>query len=406
VSVFQNQQRGGVWSFDFVLAGKRYRGACVDRQTGRRAANRTEARQLEIVEKAAARQAQALDRSAARGDSYTIAQAAAAWLSRKAGRTASHVDNVRLYVAEILAFFGPATPIGEIRDDQVEAYRRHATAQPLRVWAGGRGKRPAADRPDLWRSTDRIRSARTTNNYLKALRAIFALAERVRDPITRAPILDRAIEVRLHKVARRMPAPMADAELAARLATAPPWTIEAAELARLFGLRQREALQLQRRHIDSDARCIRFAAGDTKSGNQERAFGGGAGWQLLRRLDRQAQARGQAHLVTWPGPSHWRAFLAGEAVPTSSWRPLASIRRSWRTTAAAAGIEAPARFHDVRARYITEVAKVSQAAAKDAARHQDAATTDLYIRLADSEIRDAVAAAVDRRPSTRRSARS
>jgi hypothetical protein len=49
---------------------------------------------------------------------------------------------------------------------------------------------------------------------------------------------------------------------------------------------------------------------------------------------------------------------------------------------------------------------VNQAAAKDAARHQDAATTDLYIRLADSEIRDAVAAAVDRRPSTRRAARS
>jgi hypothetical protein len=406
VSVFRNKQRGGVWSFDFILAGQRYRGACIDRRTGNRANNRTEALQLEILEKAAARQAQALNRSAARGDSYTIAQAAAAWLGRKSGRTASHVDNARLYVAEILAFFGAATPIGEIRDDQVEAYRRHATTRPLRVWAGGPGQRPAVDRPDLWRSTDRIRSARTANNYLKALRGIFAIAERVRDPVTRSPILDRAIEVRLHKVARRMPAPMADAELDKRLAVAPPWTIEAAELARLFGLRQREALQLERRHIDHDRRCIRFAAGDTKSGNQEQAFGGAAGWQLLRRLDKKAQARGQARLVTWPGPTHWRAFLAGQAVPTSAWRPLASIRRSWRTTATAAGIEAPARFHDVRARYITEVAKVNQAAAKDAARHQDAATTDLYIRLADSEIRDAVAAAVDRRPSTRRAARS
>jgi hypothetical protein len=51
----------------------------------------------------------------------------------------------------------------------------------------------------------------------------------------------------------------------------------------------------------------------------------------------------------------------------------------------------------VRARYVTEVAKVQAAAAQDAARHQDPATTAMYIKLAASEVRAAVADAISRR---------
>jgi hypothetical protein len=40
------------------------------------------------------------------------------------------------------------------------------------------------------------------------------------------------------------------------------------------------------------------------------------------------------------------------------------------------------------------------AAARDAARHQDASTTALYIKRADSEVRGAVAQANARRPKT------
>jgi hypothetical protein len=149
-------------------------------------------------------------------------------------------------------------------------------------------------------------------------------------------------------------------------------------------------------------RGIRFAAGDTKSGNEEFAFGGVAGWRLLVRLERQAITRDQTHLVTWPGPSHHHAWREGKGVPLDCWRPLKSVRTSWRRSARAADIAQPHRFHDVRARYITEVAKVQAAAAKGAARHQDAATTDLYIRLAATEIADAVGQAVDRRPTRQR----
>jgi hypothetical protein len=110
-----------------------------------------------------------------------------------------------------------------------------------------------------------------------------------------------------------------------------------------------------------------------------------AGWHLLEKLSHQAVARGQTYLVTWPGPKYFRHFLAGREVPREAWVPLQGIARSWRTTIRRAGIEEPHRFHDVRARYVTEVAKVQPA------------TTALYIRLATNEISDAVSQAVARR---------
>lgn len=101
---------------------------------------------------------------------------------------------------------------------------------------------------------------------------------------------------------RRLPRPIGDDELHARLEEAKPWTREAAELARLFGLRLSEALEVGLRHIDREIRGLRFDAGETKGGNDEMVFGGAAGWELLLELEAQAMARGQQDLVTWPGP--------------------------------------------------------------------------------------------------------
>jgi hypothetical protein len=55
--------------------------------------------------------------------------------------------------------------------------------------------------------------------------------------LTRLPVLDEAPKVKLHKMPRRLPRPIGDDELHDRLDVAKPWTREAAELARLFGLR-------------------------------------------------------------------------------------------------------------------------------------------------------------------------
>ncbi len=104
------------------------------------------------------------------------------------------------------------------------------------------------------------------------------------------------------------------------------------------------------------------------------------------------------NLISWPGPQEVHNFRAGRDVPIDCWRPLKSVRTSWTKSIKRAGIENPHRYHDVRARFVTEVAKVMPAAAQDAARHQDPSTTALYIKLADSEVRDAVGQANARRP--------
>ncbi len=403
MTVFKNKQRHSEWRYDFKIAGKRFSGPCLD-ETGSPVATKTAAKQAEERERVAGQQQHKLAKSGIRTGSYTISQAAALHLARKEGKT-DFANHVR-YVREILAFSafgGGAKAMVNITDEDTEAYRKHAASQTLMKWVGGSRRRKTGTPADAqyWRDTGKPRSLREVNNHLKCLRALFAIGQKVRDPVTHLPVLHEAPEVKLHKMPRRMPRPIGDEELHDRLEVAKPWTREAAELARLFGLRLAEALTVERRHIDREARALRFDAGETKSGNDEFAHGGDAGWQLLLELDVQAIARGQKHLVTWAGPKKWKAQLRGEAIVQADWRPLRGITRSWRTTGKKAAIDQPHSFHKIRARYVTEVAKVQPAAAQDAARHQDPATTAMYIKLATSEIRDAVRQANGRRPVRR-----
>jgi hypothetical protein len=402
VTVFQDKRRRNHWSYEFRIAGARYQGYCIDPASQAAAKNRKEAKEIEQEIRRLARQRQKLAKSGIQAGAYTLVQACALHLARKADNAPEDFDNHKLYVREIRDFFGPAKSMSDITAEDAEAYRKHAAAQTVKVWTGGpkRKKTGTTDESRFWKDTGRPRAKRQVNNYLKCLRALLAIAERARDPVTHVAIMDRAPEVKLHKMPKRIPRPIGDAELTARLETAPPWTRDVAELSRLFGLRHGEAFWLERRHISQEIGGLRFDAGETKSGNEELAHGGKAGWQLLLQLEAQSITRCKKLLVTWPGKKHFQKFLAGKPVPNDCWEALKSVRKSWKATGRRAGIEQPHRFHDVRARYITEVAKVQPAAAQDAARHQDPSTTALYIKLASSEIRSAVAQAVARRPKS------
>ena len=112
--------------------------------------------------------------------------------------------------------------------------------------------------------------------------------------------------------------------------------------------------------------------------------------------------RDQDHLVTWPGSQYLHQALRGRKVPNNVWRSLKSLKRSWKTTAKSAEIKQPHRFHDVRARYITEIAKGSSAAiTQAAARHADPTTTAGYVNIAAGEVSDAVAKAIAIRKGSR-----
>lgn len=400
MSVYRNKQRDGEWRYNFYIGKQRFFGPCLDKD-GQPVAKKSEALAAEELAKVAARQQISLAKSGIRPGVYTFAQASALYLQRKNGKT--DFANHKRYVHEIRnfeAFAGGAKAMRDITLEDCEGYKTFCGQQTVKKWIGGaKRKKTDAGADRFWKDTGRPRSPREINNYLKCLKAVLTIGTKVRDPITRQPILDDVPEIRLQRVPRRQPRPIGDNELEARLGAAKPWTREAAELARLFGLRKAEALTIGRRHVDREIEGLRFDAGETKSGNDEFAFGGEAGWQLLLELEAQAISRGVEHLITWPGPKKWRAWLRGEEIKNHEWRHLKGIERSWRSTAKRAGIVGGHTFHKIRARFITEVAKVQPAAAQEAARHRDASTTALYIKLAATEIRDAVRQANARRPA-------
>lgn len=416
MSVFRDSRRQSKpWVYDFWVNGQRYQGDCMHADTGVAAKSRQEALDIQAARRTAARQEQSLARSGIRREAYTLNQACVVYLARKETDSPSDYAKHVVMVREIRGVLNGHKAVVDFTDEDFEGYRKFCIAQTIKVWKGGPKRKrtgtPADDR--FWKDTGRPRAPRTVNDYLECARAIFTIPTRLRDPVTRQPILDEVPEIKLVRTPKRIPRPIGDGELAARLETAPPWTCDAAELSRLFGLRHGEAFWVGPRHVYRETYvgeddqpievvALRFGPNETKSRNEEIAYGGEAGAELLEQLVHQARERGAELLVTWPGKKHFRAFLAGKEVPRDCWVGLKSVRRSWTRAAKRAGIQDPHRFHDVRARFITEVAKVQPAAAQDAARHQDPSTTALYIKLASSEIRAAVATAVGRRPITRK----
>jgi integrase len=391
MTVFQNRQRDGEWRYDFRFGGRRFHGPCIDPVTSKPAASKRQALEHEALARAKARIGERVGRSVSRPGTFTFGQAIMLHIRHQVGSSKAHVANLEMYGRELLAFFGDGLPIGDITQARVDEYRRQAANATVSVWRGG--PRARAKAPTKTGKLDRVRSPASVNHRLNCLRAALAQAHRIKDPITGEPMLPFPPVVTPVPAPKRQPAPMPDAELFARLEMAPSCVRDVAELARYFGLRRAEALAVTINHIDRDQRAIRLDGSTTKSGRDEFARPVPGGWEVLMRLARQARGRGQTRLVTWPGPAHVVDYLAGRKVPSDAWRPLKSIRRAWQATGSKALIDHPHRLHDARARYITEVAKVtSSAMTQEAARHRDAATTARYTAIAGAELARALEA--------------
>lgn len=383
MTVFKNKQRNGEWRFDFRLGGRRYHGPCIVAE-GRPAANRREALEAEGVHRRRVRGDNNAPRPATRPGAYSFGQAVLARIRRQVGRSPLHVANLMLYGRDLLAHFGDATPIGDIGQAEVDAYRVKAAVAMVSVWRGGPRRRDKVS--GKTGTLDRKRSPASINHRLNFLRSVLGQAHATRDPVTGRPLLEHPPKVEPVPEAKRQPRPMPDAELYARLETAPPWVQEAGELVRYFGLRRAEVLGVELANVDKGRRALRFDGAATKSGRDEFAYPLPGGWEFLDRLAKQARRRGQTRLITWPGPAYMAAAAAGLPVPRDCWRPLKSIRRAWRSTVRKAGVDHPHRFHDVRARYITDIATHHRGLAKEAARHADPATTERYISIASTTV--------------------
>jgi hypothetical protein len=94
MTVYRRKDHGNAWAYEFVLNGQRYRSHCLDAD-GQPVTTRTAAQAVEIAAKAATQQAHAVRASGIKPGSYTLTMAAVAYLNRKRGRTASHLNNAR-----------------------------------------------------------------------------------------------------------------------------------------------------------------------------------------------------------------------------------------------------------------------------------------------------------------------
>ena len=403
MGIHRRKERENRWYYEFELGKKRYRGVCRTPDGGY-ARTKAEAQDAEAATRARVRAEQ--PRTAPAPGSITLIEALALHIRHNSvDSSASHLASLDRITEEMLGFFGVERAIADITADDVAAYRTFLVDQKRRVWIGGQKKIDRAN-PRLWKTVDRPRSRSEVNHCLDVLRVALRLAER-----TSNGRLPPVPDVKPVSDDKRTPTPMPLAELESRLAVAAPWVVEAALLARYFGCRRGEALILGPRHLDHERQAIRLSGAETKSGRDELLFGGETGWTLALDLAEQARRRGQSRLVTWPG-SDWARRVSEGVLPAddavdpktggSIWRPLKSITKAWNATARRAGIEAPHRFHDLRAAFITDIARsASSTMTKGLARHSSMATTERYIGVAKDDLAEAANFADRRRSKIR-----
>lgn len=389
MTVHFNRQRRR-WAYDFVRGGRRYQGYCLDAD-GSPVTSRRAAVTAEEVEKHRVGLRPKLPSAGGLTLTRLFADLSELW------RHQADWPNKRVYIAELLDWFGPAEPVAAIDEARIRSYAAWSLARPRRVWKGGPRRRDDPADARFWKEIpDRRRGPATTNLYLNVLRQALDRARQIRDSVTGRPALEDPPPVPRLPVPKRRARPVPEDVLGDVLAAAPAHVAEAIVVTLHFGLRRGEAFGLTIDQVDQAARGIWLEAERVK--DREDAFlpGSPAAMAYLARLAAQARARGVRHLIAW------RREKKGLG-PKEGWRPIRSPKTAWKT--AMARIEAAHgrrwRWHDIRAAFITDVARRSgPLAAQALARHSDFATTQLYIDVAADEIR-AAADATATRPALR-----
>jgi integrase len=389
MTIYFNKARGR-WAYDFVLKGVRHTSYCLD-ATGEPVTSRSAAKQAEGV----ARRKAAMAPKIADATALTLAMVMADLKPLWKAQARWHANAIAM--RELLAFFGPGTPMADITEGRIQDYVIHARTQPIMSWQGGPRRDPAdEDNARYWKPLDRTRAPATINLYLTMLRQCLDRASKVRDPITGKPAIDHLPKVPELPVPRRKARPIPDAILADVLAAVPQHVREAMLLTLYFGFRRGEVFSLQIHNVDFDAGGVRLFAESVKDAEDTFLPGAPEAMTFLKSLVDQARNRGHRHLIMWRRPRKDPADQAREP-----WLPIKKPKSAWATAMNAVEEKFGRRFrwHDIRAAFITHVAMTSgQLAAQALARHSDYDTTRAYVEVAD-ELRRAAADRAAVRPA-------
>jgi hypothetical protein len=130
---------------------------------------------------------------------FTIGLAATEYLERIADRhrKPEHVRNQKVYIRELLRYFRPETPFSEIDQTRVDAYTTFCR-EPIVHRKKGPDKvhREAMTESGQPVDPERKRAPSYVNNYLTCLRALLAIANKIRDPDDK-PALSMPIHIEL-----------------------------------------------------------------------------------------------------------------------------------------------------------------------------------------------------------------
>ncbi|MBI1209549.1 MAG: tyrosine-type recombinase/integrase [Azospirillum sp.] len=365
MSVYFNGDRNH-WTYDSRLNGKRFKGYALD-PNGEPCSTKTEARRAEALIRA-----QALQQTPAPAppvsEAFTVAQMFALMAVRKS--TEKNWNNNRIYLAELVSYFGGTTPEKEITEQRTWDYIAWARACPKRVYLGGGltpSKFAATHQKPGFRATVGHRAESTINRYLACLRAALRIAHDARDGTGRrlVPHLPRVPKL---GEPEHLPRPIADPDLDAICRIIPAHLAAAIRLVRWMGFRKAEVFSLRINQVDFSNRGVWLAAESTKAGRAEFVGGPAAAMDLLCQLVAYRHGR--------------------DGKP----KPIKNPRRAFSRALKTLGLEH--RFHDTKASFVTAVAHVAPAAVtQKLAGHKSYETTQRYQRVADQAARSAIEAA-------------
>jgi integrase len=378
LTVYFHKPRGR-WVFNFVRGGQRYSGYCLGKN-GAPVTSKRAAEEAEGVEKRKVDIAPKLPRAS----DLTLAQVVADLLP--AWEQETNWCNKRVYVREIVAFFGEATPVAAISEARIDDFIAHELKQPVMLWTGGATRdRAHPDSARFWKPSGRTRNAATVNRYLPVLRAIFNRAWKTRDPITNERALSETPEFADLPEPKRKARPIPDGVLSHVIGTLPDHVREAVVATLLFGFRRSEIFRLELPEVDFELGGVWLSHARVKDDEDSFMPGSPEAMAFMRQLVDQAVERGQTRLITWR-----RKRAKPEDQVKEPWRTVESPKAAWRTAMkrVVKAFGRRYRWHDIRAAYISLVATTSGGpAAKRLARHSDYRTTEAYIHIEDDALR-------------------
>lgn len=397
MTVHLDKERGK-WRYNFQLDNTRHQGYCIHPETRQEARNKTEAKAVEALARAALKR-----RPLSPVVPVCSMAEAIVYYSKHIGQ---HLAEWRTQIARLQEFrdyFGDDRDVASVDEELIATYTDWMRKQTVKINTTG----PAAINDNRKsKDTGRRRSARTINGYLRLLLRV------LRVPPARK-YLPAPPEINYLKVPQRKPTPIEQRVAEKILEKSAPHLQRVIVLAVNTGMREREITGARDEQFNAAQRSL-YLIENTKA-------------RTGRVVPLNAIALEVVEACRQDGDKLWAQLQADEAaakkyakqwgiktrgdIPLILWlpkgkdllpRPLRSISRAWTEAKRRAGIGGRVRFHDTRASFCSYLAAQGADPYKiqRLAGHKDITTTMLYVNAGDDNLHATVALLADHRPLT------